>query len=82
MTIKQGLPAPGLAGTFIGYDSDGNAYVMRWNVETACWYGVGFDPQRHDPPLPMAFLARGERADFIVSHALLPGEVAIPRQND
>lgn len=71
--MTEGLPADGTPGQFVGFNSDGLAYVIQWSPDHEVWLGAGFEPSRQrDGALPFAFVADGERANFIVSHAPLP----------
>lgn len=79
--MTPGLPPDASPGQFIGFDKDGFAYVLEWwpamDGEPGCWGGCGMQRNLNSdsdsaPYHPLAFMVRGEMADFIVRHAPLP----------
>lgn len=70
------LPPDGAPGQFIGFDADGHAYVLEWSEAEIAWLGVGIDPVHRGNfrLMPLAFIAAGERARFVVRHMPIPSE--------
>ncbi|WP_158876957.1 hypothetical protein [Antarcticirhabdus aurantiaca] len=69
-TVVLGLPANGASGQFVGFDADGNAYIVQWSDVFECFSAIGFDPK--DKRLGFVINLREEDAGFIASHALPP----------
>lgn len=64
-------PAPALTGQFIGLDSRGGLYVLRWEPRERCWIALGFETGANTRELnwPHIVFLRGKDAQHIVSHA-------------
>ena len=56
--LNAGLPPKGSWGSnqWIGWDDDGNAYLLSWHEPTQVWRGVGFEPLHPKDLLPVAFV--------------------------
>lgn len=70
---KAGLPPDAAPGRFVGFDADGDPFVLRWGFGAGGgWYGIGFEAVPYSHKFSPIALFGDDLAARIKSHVEIP----------